>query len=120
MIVFKKFGKTVRISNRHWKSLRSRFNPDNAKKDNGQEQFTISRPCLLCHEHEDCERCGFEVFKRGEISGCTIFLKRLLRNKVAFCAGNIDEVWWETRDNDKARRQLKRTQKLMDEIEAQQ
>lgn len=118
MIIFKRYGKTVRISNRHWKSLRARFNPDNAKK--GKEYFIISRYCLLCREHEGCERCGLGVFKRGEISGCAIFLKRLFRNKVAFCASNIDEIWWETKDDSKARQQLKRLQKFMNEIEAQQ
>lgn len=125
MIVFKRYGKTVKISNRHWKSLRRRFNPDNAVKsrlDSGG--FRIWRYCLLCREHHGCERCGLGVFGKegGEepTRGCAIFLRRLFKNKVAFDAGDVDVVRWHKGNDAEVRRQLKRIQKLMDEIEAQQ
>lgn len=122
MIVFEKFGKTVRISNRHWKSLRARFNPDNAKKH--EKQFRILRYCLLCREHVGCERCGFYVFEKWtygtKIDGCGVFLRRLLRPKPVFYAANIEEVTWDKEHDDLARRQLMKIQKFMDKIEAQQ
>ena len=125
MIEFKRFGKTVRISNRHWESLRVRFNPDNAKKSSlVGGGFRIWRYCLLCREHHGCERCGLNVFRKGTeeepINGCTVFLRRLFKNKVAFDAGDVDVIKWHKGKDNEAHKQLLRIQKLMDEIEKEQ
>lgn len=122
MIVFEKFGKTVRISNRHWQSLRRRFNPDNAEKQS--KIFIILRECLLCSKHTGCERCGFSAFEKWKngtrFDGCAVFLRRLLKHKPAFDAGSLKEVAWYKKDDVRARKQLNKIQKFMDKVEAQQ
>lgn len=77
----------------------------------------------MCREHTACDTCGLGVFdlSKGEgPSGCFMFLKMLFRGKPAFNSENTDLIKWSKRNNDLARIQLKRIQKLMDEVEKEQ
>ena len=118
MIVFKRYGKTVKISNRHWKSLRARFNPN--KAETYFDNFQILKDCLLCKEHEACDRCGFGEFAVGEIVGCINFFRLLFKGKSVLITENLDKVMWKRRNNALAVEQLNRIQKLMDKIEGEQ
>lgn len=131
MIEFKRYGKTVRIANKHWKNFRKRFNPDNAEKRKGdggflyKGDFSIEIPCSLCEVFHEvgCERCSFgkfSIISDGEIkeAGCEVFIRKLF--KIRYFWTETDKVAWRKDNNLTARKQLKRIQKFMDEIEKEQ
>ena len=118
MIVFKKFGKTIKIRNDHWKKLRARFDPENAVLgDDGC--YDIERDCPFCDMYLDveCSGCPFEPFGR---TGCIDFIDMVFPKGQLFESGDCTLVWWEEYYDKKARRQLNRLQKMMDKIEAEQ
>lgn len=129
MIEFKRYGKTVRIGNEHWANFRERFNPDNAKKakkDRGfvrRGDFLIRIPCSLCKTFfkKKCKRCPFDKFSirwsDGKLRnpGCNVFIEKLFY--LSYFWMERDKVGWKKDDDLAARKQLKRIQKLMDEIE---
>lgn len=119
MITFKRYGKKLKIRNDDWKKLRKRFNPDNAVLDNDLDEYYINVSCSLCDRYQGnlCIECPFDVFSRtmGILYGCSIFFGRLFREQ-QFSTGS-DDVSWEIRDDKKTRRQLKRLNEIMDEIE---
>lgn len=115
MIVFKKFGYTFKIRNDDWKDLRKRFNPKHAVNYGGHWRIKIA--CSLCERYRGfvtCPGCPFDIL--GEY-GCEIFVDKLFRER-KFGAG-IRFISWNTENNASARKQLRRIQKMMDEIEVQ-
>lgn len=125
MIEFKRFGKTVRISNENWKGLRERFNLDRVKEY--KVSYIIRTDCPLCEAfRSNCrskngKACPFNQFSKFEDQvGCRVFFRKLFRDGPVFDDGRKDRIKWDNYDNEAARRQLKRIQKLMDEIEKEQ
>ena len=124
MIEFKKYGKTLKIGNKHWKTFRERFNPDNAKKYRGRYYIRIE--CSLCKTFKpSCvsrnrTACPFYQFEANYGVGCVEFFCKLFRNGTYFRKNDVDHISWDEKNDKLARKQLMRIQKLMDEIEAQQ
>lgn len=119
MIIFRKFGKKVKIPNADWKKLRARFNPHNAIRKGGE--YIIEKGCPFCpkyHQGETykCKGCPLSVFLDGHKLGCENFLKKLFIS-LDFNAGDIAELsWWKENDLS-ARTQLYKLQVMMDKIE---
>ena len=119
MIVFKKFGETIKIRNDHWKRLRARYNPENATLNTKKGYYEIKRMCPFCNVYNDeCDGCPFEEF--GGEYGCLEFFERLFRGGTRFDHGLIDIVTWDEYEDKEARKQLNRLQAMMDKIEASQ
>ena len=131
MIEFKRYGKTVRIANKHWANFRKRFNPDNAEesKKSGtwlcRGDFSIKIPCSLCEAFHEagCERCSFGKFSiiyDGEMeeAGCEVFIRKLFKSRYFWT--EVSMVAWRKDNNIEARKQLNRIQRFMDKIEQEQ
>jgi hypothetical protein len=118
MIIFKKFGKTIKIRNDHWKRLRARYNHENAVLDAKEGYYKIRRHCPFCNLYLGCTGCPFDEFE--EEYGCLSFFEQLFRGGTRFDHGLIDMVTWDEWEDKKARKQLSRLQKMMDKIEASQ
>ena len=117
MIIFKKFGETIKIHNAHWKKLRARYDPENAVWIKSKEVYRIRKKCPFCDLYTECNACPFMVFG---IHGCYEFFEQVFPSGQAFESDITTEVEWE-RDNDKkARKQLTKLQRMMDKIEASQ
>ena len=117
MITFKKFGKTIKIKDSHWKRLRERFNPKNAKLNVNKGIYKIRIICPFCKLYSDCVGCPLEVFGKY---GCFTFFERVFRNGTEFDQTDITTIDWDKCVDKKARNQLIRLQKMMDKIEASQ
>jgi len=126
MIEFKRFGKTVRISNENWKGLRERFNLNYARRY--KNTYVIRVDCPLCRifkpRAQDCiskngRTCSFRQFSAGDV-GCIVFFNKLFRNGLLFDGTWRDKILWKAEKDKQVRKQLKRIQKLMDEIEKEQ
>lgn len=115
MIVFKRYGHTFKIRNDDWKNLRERFNPENVVSQPGEcfpDHWKIDIPCSFCcrYHHLGCERCPIQKF-----GGCNKFFDKLFRKTKLKIGTSF--VRWEKSVDKKARRQLKRLNKIMDKIE---
>ena len=120
MIVFKKFGKTIKIRNDDWKRLRARYNSDNAVLNTEHEVYEIKKECSFCSScirSAECGGCPLAVFGKF---GCYEFFERVFPSGIEFESDVIDRISWDECDDKKARGQLTRLQKMMDKIEASQ
>ncbi len=105
MIIFKKFGKTIKIRDNHWKRLRARYNPKDAVFDDENYLYKIKRNCPFCMRYSECAGCPFEVF---DTEGCITFLERVFPDGTEFESGEISEVTWDESYDKEARKQLNR------------
>ena len=115
MIVFERFGCTIKLKNKHWKNMRERFNPDNANIKNGYYYIRIR--CSLCDEYKNgyyCGLCPFRDFGHG-IYGCGTFILKILRE--AKFQTYPKAISWRKEINKSVRRQLKSLNNFMDKIE---
>ena len=117
MIIFKKFGETFEIQDSHWKRLRERFNPKNAKLIVSRGMYQIRKKCPFCSTYNSCKGCPFEVFEKY---GCFDFFERIFPNGIEFDATETPTIDWDEKHDKEARKQLNRIQKMMDKIEASQ
>jgi len=127
MIEFKRYGKTVRISNENWKGLRERFNLNYARRY--KNTYVIRVACPLCeifkrYAFQACVSrngrvCSFKQFSTGHI-GCMAFFQKLFRNGPPFDGSWKNKISWQAEKDKQVRIQLNRIQKLMDEIEKEQ
>lgn len=128
MIIFKRYGKTLRISNENWKGLRERFNSNYARKY--KNTYVIRIDCPLCkifklHAFQVCaskngRACTFKQFSTPGTIGCMAFFQKLFRDGPLFDGGWKDKIYWQAELDISVRKQLKRIQKLMDEVEKEQ
>lgn len=125
MIVFEKFGYTIKLSNKDWKNIRKRFDLKRALlvKENDVDYFVVGIPCSLCKKYitkggwncsDDCpfmKAFGdyFGNFACGELIDS-------LFNDTEFQVEQ-DYIRWHKSVNKKARRQIKRLNQIMDKIE---
>ena len=124
MIVFKRLGKTIKLTNGDWRGIRRRFDLDKAKLVD-KEFFAIVVPCSLCEKYQSrkplshrCERCPlYKAISDSHDDPCFTLMNSFLRNTEFEIIGSM--IWWEFEDNENARRQVKRLNKIMDEIEGQ-
>ena len=119
MIIFKKFGKKVKITNKDWKQLRARFTPHNAIRKGGR--YIIEKGCPFCPKYQptascECKGCPLAVFAHSHHLGCEIFFSKLFPG-MEFNAGDITEISWWKEDDVKARTQLYKLQVMMGKIE---
>ena len=119
MIIFKKFGKKVKITNKDWKQLKARFNPHNAIRKGSR--YIIEKGCPFCPKYQpfascECKGCPLAVFSHEGKLGCERFFNELFLSK-DFDARSIGEVLWWKGDDLKARTQLHKLQGMMDKIE---
>jgi len=117
MIIFKKFGKTIKIRNDDWRKLRERFNPKNAVLNVDSCEYEIKRKCPLCSRYAFCDGCPFDEF--GEY-GCISFLERIFPNEEDFDTSDRTKIGWWQNCNKEATKQLTKIQKMMDKIEESQ
>ena len=119
MIIFKKFGETVSISNRDWKKLRARFNPHNASFKT--KYYMVEKACPFCPKYNDdnCLDCPLDIFTDGLELGCEIFFNKLFPDRF-FVTTEIGEIKWHKEIDLAVRKQLGQLQKMMDKIEASQ
>ena len=119
MIIFKKFGETIRIRKDDWKKLKKRFDPDIAFWSSLKGEYEIVVDCPLCIRY-GCDNCPFQEFETetdNEV-GCIVFLKKVFK-PMYFGAGD-GRLYWSRDKNKKARKQLTQMQRMMDKIEASQ
>lgn len=121
MITFEMYGEKLKIRNDDWKKLRKRLNPDNAVLDNELGRYCINVSCSLCDRYQDnyCIKCPFNAFEPAPgaalLYGCSVFFGRLFREQ-RFSVGT-SFVSWKIWVDKKARKQLKRLNEIMGEIE---
>lgn len=113
MIVFERFGFIFRIRDYDWKALRKRYDVKNAKYNPAWNEWKIKKDCTICLRYETCRDCPFGCL--GKI-GCLTFFNKIFR-KPKLDSSGTDSVMWENKNNTSARRQLKRLNEIMDEIE---
>lgn len=112
MIVFERFGHTFRIRNDDWKTLRKRFDIDNAIKEYDGWRIPIS--CSLCDKYDSyCPGCPIYVDSNRS---CSWFLTKLFPKMMRFETHKYS-IWWDKEYNITVRRQLKRMQEIIDKIE---
>lgn len=122
MIIFKRLGYTIKLSNLDWHSIRERFDLGKAKLDNEGEHYVIKTPCFMCkkyHKPNDCGDCPIykvlgEEFGRGS---CTDLVESFFPDKEPDFNLESSEVWWSIFCDKEARRELKALNKIMDKIE---
>lgn len=116
MIVFKRYGHTFKIRNDDWENIRERFNPKNAISQSAYSPFIdhwkIKISCSFClkYHHFNCEGCPIYEF-----GGCGRFFGKLFRNSKLKIGTSF--VRWEKSNDIPARRQIKRLNEIMDNIE---
>jgi len=100
------FGKDVYLTEKQWSQMVGRFDVDKAKKSEYGTKFRISIGCF-CADFP-CRRCPMDVWRWGEIYGCTRAVNYLCgTSKLAFNVGMDAITWWEE-DDKKARRQIQK------------
>lgn len=88
-------GKTLVFTNKAYKSMVSRFNPERIKKLSGDED-TIKIKCLLCasvtRTMRSCRSCPFVVFERESDSdaGCIHAMRKAISPRM-FQTIRVDE-----------------------------
>ena len=117
MIIFKKFGETIRIRNDDWKMLKKRFDPDIAFWSSQENEYEIVVDCPLCDRYV-CNFCPLGEFETDDEVSCMVFLKKIFK-PMYFDAGE-ERLCWSRDKNKKARKQLAHMQRMMDKIEASQ
>ena len=118
MIIFVKFGETIKIRNDHWKRLRARFNPENAVLNEDDERYEIRRTCPFCSAYYECKGCPLEEFD-GKY-GCFPFFEKVFKGDTEFDHDDITKIYWDEDFDKEARRELHKLQKMMDKIETSQ
>lgn len=120
MIIFKKFGKKVKITNADWKKLRARFNPHKAVATS--LGYAIKKACPFCkkyHHYLHCKGCPLTIFADDGGLGCENFFLKLFPD-MEFETGDISEVYWDKCCDIEVRIQLYKLQTMMGVIEGLQ
>lgn len=125
MIRFERFGKTIKLTNEDWQGIKKRYDLTKAEYDDETGEYYIKIPCSLCKKYQDeAYDCSDDcpIMKAlGDDSGyyaCADLLDSFFKD-AKFGSGEEDISWYKSNDK-QARRQIKRLNKIMDDIENNQ